>query len=46
MSEYIKSLDNALLQKYDVKLYGSDIEMYDIINDFLEKNKSISTITK
>jgi diaminopimelate decarboxylase len=40
MSEYIKSLDNALLQKYDVKLYGSDIEMYDIINDFLEKNQS------
>lgn len=40
MSEYVKSLDNALLQKYDVKLYGSDIEMYDIINDFLEKNQS------
>ena len=40
MSEYIKSLDNALLQKYDVKLYGSDIEIYDIINDFLEKNQS------
>jgi len=40
MSEYIKSLDNALLQKYDVKLYGSDIEVYDIINDFLEKNQS------
>ena len=40
MSEYIKSLDNAFLQKYDVKLYGSDIEMYDIINDFLEKNQS------
>ena len=40
MTEYVKSLDNALLQKYDVKLYGSDIEMYDIINDFLEKNQS------
>ena len=31
-------LDNSLLQKYDVKLYGSDVEMYDIINDFLEDN--------
>jgi diaminopimelate decarboxylase len=40
MTEYMKSLDNAFLQKYDVKLYGSDIEMYDIINDFLEKNQS------
>jgi ornithine decarboxylase len=40
MSDFIKSLDNALLQKYDVKLYGSDIETYDIINDFLEKNQS------
>jgi ornithine decarboxylase len=40
MSEYITTLDNALLQKYEVKLYGSDYEMYDIINDFLEENHS------
>ena len=42
MSEFLKakSLDNALLQKYNVKLYGSDYEMYDIINDFLEDNQS------
>jgi diaminopimelate decarboxylase len=36
----IKSLDNSLLQKYDVKLYGSDRDTYDIINDFLEENQS------
>ena len=35
MTEFSKSLDNTLLQKYDVKLYGSDYHMYDIINDFL-----------
>ena len=40
MSEYITTLDNALLQKYEVKLYGSDYEMYDIINDFLEEHHS------
>jgi len=40
MSEFLKTLDNALLQKYDVKLYGSDYETYDIINDFLEDNQS------
>ena len=40
MAEYIKSLDNALLQKYDVKMYGSDYNTYDIINDFLEDNQS------
>ena len=40
MSEYITTLDNALLQKYEVKLYGSDYDMYDIINDFLEENHS------
>lgn len=38
-NEY-KSLDNALLQKYKVKLYGSDRDTYDIINDFLEDNQS------
>ena len=40
MTEFSKSLDNTLLQKYDVKLYGSDYDMYDIINDFLEDNQS------
>lgn len=40
MTEFSKSLDNTLLQKYDVKLYGSDYHMYDIINDFLEDNQS------
>jgi len=40
MTEFSKSLDNTLLQKYDVKLYGSDYYMYDIINDFLEDNQS------
>jgi ornithine decarboxylase len=39
ITEY-KSLDNALLQKYKVKLYGSDRDTYDIINDFLEDNQS------
>lgn len=34
------ALDNALLQKYDVKYYGSDNDIYDIINDFLEDNPS------
>ena len=36
----IKTLDNALLQKYEVKMYGSDRDTYDIINDFLEDNQS------
>lgn len=34
------SLDNSLLQKNDVKYYGSDCDIYDIINDFLEDNPS------
>ena len=40
MSEYSKNLDNSLLQKFNVKLYGSNYDIYDIINDFLEDNKS------
>jgi ornithine decarboxylase len=36
----IKSLDNSLLQKYDVKLYGSNSSTYDIINNYLEDNQS------
>lgn len=39
-AEFIKPLDNALLQKYDVRYYGSDCDIYDIINDFLEENQS------
>jgi ornithine decarboxylase len=35
-----KTLDNLLLQKYNVKLYGSDYNIYDIINDFIEDNNS------
>jgi diaminopimelate decarboxylase len=38
-AEY-KTLDNAFLQKYDVKLYGSDRDTYDVINDYLEDNHS------
>jgi len=36
----MKTLDNALLQKYEVKLYGSDRDTYDIINDYLQENQS------
>ena len=40
MSEFSKKLDNSLLQKYDVKLYGNDYDIYNIINDFIEDNQS------
>jgi diaminopimelate decarboxylase len=33
-------MDTALLQKHDVALYGSDYDIYDIINEFLEDNPS------
>jgi ornithine decarboxylase len=33
MTECVKVLDNDLLKKYDVKLYGSNSTIYDIIND-------------
>jgi len=36
----MKILDNSLLQKYDVKYYGSDRDIYDIINDYLRDNPS------
>jgi len=36
----LKNLDHALLQKHGVRLYGSHVDMYDIINDFLEDNRS------
>lgn len=35
-----KTLDNSFLQKYNVKLYGSDRDTFDIINDVLEDNQS------
>jgi ornithine decarboxylase len=35
----LKILDNSFLQKYEVKLYGSNRDTYDIINDFLEENQ-------
>ena len=40
MAEYLKILDNSLLQKFNVKLYGSHYDIYDIINDYLENNQS------
>lgn len=40
MSEFSNTLDNSLLQKYDVKLYGNDYDIYNIINDFIEDNQS------
>jgi len=40
MSDFSKKLDNSLLQKYDVKLYGNDYDIYNIINDFIEDNQS------
>ena len=38
MTECVKVLDNDLLKKYDVKLYGSNHTTYDIINDFLSEH--------
>ena len=35
-----KPLDNALLQKHDVRPYGSDYTIYDIIGDFLTEGPS------
>jgi diaminopimelate decarboxylase len=40
MTEHVGIIDNALLQKHEVKLYGSDRDTYYIINDFLEENQS------
>jgi ornithine decarboxylase len=39
MTEYVKILDNDLLQKYDVKLYGSNYTTCDIIDDFLGQSQ-------
>ena len=38
-TEY-KTLDNTFLQKNNVKLYGAESDIYDIINDFLQENQS------
>jgi ornithine decarboxylase len=38
--EGFKTFDNTFFQKYNVKLYGSDYTTYDIINDYLEENKT------
>ena len=40
MSEFSKTLDNALLQKHNVELYGSGSDIYNIINDYLSDNQS------
>lgn len=40
MSNNTIGLDNSLLQKYNVKYYGSDYDIYDIIDDFLQDNVS------
>ena len=40
MTEHVGIIDNALFQKHEVKLYGSDRDTYYIINDFLEENQS------
>lgn len=37
---YSMTLDNTLFEKYNVKLYGSSYETYDIINDLIETNQS------
>ena len=40
MSDFLKCLDNSFLQKHKVKLYGSNNDTYDIINDYLQENQS------
>jgi len=40
MTEFLKTIDNALLQKHDVKLYGNDSDIYNIINNYLSDNQS------
>lgn len=40
MANHTTGLDNSLLQKYNVKYYGSDYDIYDIIDDFLQDNVS------
>jgi ornithine decarboxylase len=40
MEDTIKSLDSSLIKKHDVKIYKSDCDTHDIINDILEENQS------
>jgi ornithine decarboxylase len=40
VSDFLKCLDNSFLQKHKVKLYGSNNDTYDIINDYLQENQS------
>jgi len=40
MAELTTQLDNSLLQKHNVRLYGSDVDIYNIINDYLEENRT------
>ena len=40
MTTHSTGLDNSLLQKYNVSYYGSDYDIYDIIDDFLQDNVS------
>ena len=40
MNSSSTGLDNSLLQKYNVSYYGSDYDIYDIIDDFLQDNVS------
>ena len=34
------SLENHILEKYNIKLYNNDYTIYDIINDFLKNNQN------
>ena len=34
------SIDNQILEKYNVKLYSNEYTTYDIINDFLKNNQN------
>lgn len=40
MTELTTQLDHGFLQKHNVRLYGSEVDIYDIINDFLQDNPS------
>lgn len=40
MAHFVSQLDNTFLQQNEVKLYGSDTDLYQIINDYLEDNQS------
>jgi len=40
LTDLLKCLNNSFLQKNKVTLYGSDYEIYDIINDYLQENQN------